>query len=667
MPSGDVLHEGDNFKLKLPENATIGNWGYENSEFENFPDASLGKWRIHDGYIEVILGSSAEGTNSMTASLLTGKRALINTTFKNITQNVTLGDISKLIKFNAPTLLPLHPDQKIAYTTSNSVIHWITHINNDGPYELSQNTLGENFTIKNNTYFEDTISERGTFIGNPEINAILRFPVDLTSGVPSSANRLYSVTSYFNKVEQNSGEPYDDFKSRLKALEWGIYQNQDNGIQTVIINFGNIGDNGLKYELIKPGFVSEAVLWATDQGFYDESEKDLLTDYLSNVYGNNNIINGGVANYTVHLKVNYDKVILDTAKINNAIVTMNNTSGTLTGKGILQWNMSNTAVTKNTAGLFLYDEDTNELLPNATFRLQYNNAGVWEDYLPANTMTTNLEGFIQTPTLGSGTYRFVQLTASTDEYDLVNSKGYNTTINKVVSDEFTITPADTEGIKLPVSNVRFKLSVTYKKGDQGIFDDEVHEKIFINSPTPSFSGQKDSKGLPLGKTGYEFIGWDKTISNKVTENTIYTAQWKAINYPIEYVLDGGTNSELNPESYEYGIGVNSFSDATKVGYKFIGWYDSEIDGNLFTTISTTEYGTKTLYARWEKDTSNVPLPTEEDKDKTEDINNDYNGIRDNIKSQKTLPSTGGDIYILYLGILLITSGIYFLRTIHKRN
>lgn len=120
------------------------------------------------------------------------------------------------------------------------------------------------------------------------------------------------------------------------------------------------------------------------------------------------------------------------------------------------------------------------------------------------------------------------------------------------------------------------------------------------------------------RTGYSFAGWNtkadgtgttysdrQEVSNLTTEAgetvTLY-AQWTANTYNIIYDLDGGTNGEGNPTGYTYGIGVGSFADAVKEGYTFDGWYGDNTFAAKITSISATNAGNVTLYAKFTRNT-----------------------------------------------------------------
>jgi len=108
-------------------------------------------------------------------------------------------------------------------------------------------------------------------------------------------------------------------------------------------------------------------------------------------------------------------------------------------------------------------------------------------------------------------------------------------------------------------------------------------------------------------TDYVFEGWyeNKEFSgDKVTRyaadgaaNKTFYAKWGT---KIEYVLNANgdyVDNTANPATYLEGVGVKEFSEPSRAGYTFKGWYDSA--DKKFGEISTTATGKKTLYAKWE--------------------------------------------------------------------
>ena len=82
---------------------------------------------------------------------------------------------------------------------------------------------------------------------------------------------------------------------------------------------------------------------------------------------------------------------------------------------------------------------------------------------------------------------------------------------------------------------------------------------------------------------------------------VITLNWAVSNatYSVSYVKDGGTISdESSFTSYAYGTGL-LLPTPTKQNYDFLGWYDnSDLAGTAITTISATDSGNKTYYAKW---------------------------------------------------------------------
>jgi len=113
------------------------------------------------------------------------------------------------------------------------------------------------------------------------------------------------------------------------------------------------------------------------------------------------------------------------------------------------------------------------------------------------------------------------------------------------------------------------LTVTYTDGVKGeeVFADVVYNDIPYGTNTPAF-GTKD----PTRK-GYKFAGWEPVVSETVTENVTYTAQWEEL-YTVTYT-DGVKGKAFKDQVYsdlESGTATPKFDGKPKrSGYTFTGW------------------------------------------------------------------------------------------------
>ena len=110
----------------------------------------------------------------------------------------------------------------------------------------------------------------------------------------------------------------------------------------------------------------------------------------------------------------------------------------------------------------------------------------------------------------------------------------------------------------------------------------------------------DSFTMPT-KSGYSFSGWFDEDGNKIesipnnkTGNRTLKAKWETVPYDVTFDSSGG--SDVASQSYTIEKGIDSFPTPTKLGYKFLGWYDE--DGTKTESIPDGKTGDRTLTARW---------------------------------------------------------------------
>ncbi len=108
---------------------------------------------------------------------------------------------------------------------------------------------------------------------------------------------------------------------------------------------------------------------------------------------------------------------------------------------------------------------------------------------------------------------------------------------------------------------------------------------------------------PAVRSGYDFEGWylpSGTLLAAIPQGTINNiqleAKWTASSYDITYILGGGTNDAQNKTTFTV---LDSFSllPATRTGYYFAGWTDSE--NNAVTDVAKGSFGNKVFYANWQ--------------------------------------------------------------------
>jgi uncharacterized repeat protein (TIGR02543 family) len=114
---------------------------------------------------------------------------------------------------------------------------------------------------------------------------------------------------------------------------------------------------------------------------------------------------------------------------------------------------------------------------------------------------------------------------------------------------------------------------------------------------------------PSTRRGYDFMGWFDNAAfsgSPITSiptgsygNRTYYAKWQVIVYSIAYTLNGGTQNPDNPADYTVESADIVFSNPTRRGYAFTGWYDnSDFIGSPDTGIPHDSIGNRVYFARW---------------------------------------------------------------------
>ena len=107
------------------------------------------------------------------------------------------------------------------------------------------------------------------------------------------------------------------------------------------------------------------------------------------------------------------------------------------------------------------------------------------------------------------------------------------------------------------------------------------------------------------KTGYTFVGWDKTIPTTMPAGDMtITAQWQVNQYTITFKPENGGQDIVIKQ--DYGTAITAPANPTKTGYTFVGW-----DKTIPTTMPA---GDMTITARWTENRVIVIIRPDDSKD-----------------------------------------------------
>lgn len=117
--------------------------------------------------------------------------------------------------------------------------------------------------------------------------------------------------------------------------------------------------------------------------------------------------------------------------------------------------------------------------------------------------------------------------------------------------------------------------------------------------------------------GYTFKGWyttadgntpvalEENVLKNIAANAAVYAQYTPGVYTVTLNPNGGEIAEgKNVTSYTFGVGaaLPTAEQITRAGHTFLGWYDNEgTSGTPVTAITTSDYGNKEFWAKWDKE------------------------------------------------------------------
>lgn len=172
-----------------------------------------------------------------------------------------------------------------------------------------------------------------------------------------------------------------------------------------------------------------------------------------------------------------------------------------------------------------------------------------------------------------------------------NSKVYATALVTVVNDDSLIVDFNYEKTMIKGTTQLLTYELLVEKKRKLTFTSS-------NENVATIDELGNIKAITVGTTTIETVV-SSLYDEGVSKTYKLVIEVKDLTFAINYVLDGGTNSENNPNEYVPEKLPLLLENPTKSGYKFVGWYDNEnFTGEAITEISAGTMGDVTLYAKW---------------------------------------------------------------------
>lgn len=172
-----------------------------------------------------------------------------------------------------------------------------------------------------------------------------------------------------------------------------------------------------------------------------------------------------------------------------------------------------------------------------------------------------------------------------------NSKVYATALVTVVNDDSLIVDFNYEKTMIKGTTQLLTYELLVEKNRKLTFTSS-------NENVATIDELGNIKAITVGTTTIKTVV-SSLYDEGVSKTYKLVIEVKDLTFAINYVLDGGTNSENNPNEYVPEKLPLLLENPTKSGYKFVGWYDNEnFTGEAITEISAGTMGDVTLYAKW---------------------------------------------------------------------
>ena len=168
-----------------------------------------------------------------------------------------------------------------------------------------------------------------------------------------------------------------------------------------------------------------------------------------------------------------------------------------------------------------------------------------------------------------------------------NSKIYATALVTVVNDDSLIVDFNYEKTMIKGTTQLLTYELLVEKNRKLTFTSS-------NENVATIDELGNIKAITVGTTTIETVV-SSLYDEGVSKTYKLVIEVKDLTFAINYVLDGGTNSENNPNEYVPEKLPLLLENPTKSGYKFVGWYDNEnFTGEAITEISAGAEGVDDL-------------------------------------------------------------------------
>ena len=240
---------------------------------------------------------------------------------------------------------------------------------------------------------------------------------------------------------------------------------------------------------------------------------------------------------------------------------------------------------KGEAKLYLRDSANKLPIVGANLKLQIMNGTTWQD-VTGGAKTTGSDGSVQALSLEPGArYRWVQ-TSFLDHYLTNSFKLYSDEAMNTAITDFTM-PADA-GVTTYATNERESFTIAYKAGAHGNFSDIVFNNQYYGATTP-----QPTTAQIVPATGWIFTGWSPSVSNIVTGEATYVAQWQrqTKSESVSIIWDDSDNpNNTRPDNVKVQLLQNGSNYGTEVTITSDGhWTNTWSNLPAYSDDGTTQY------------------------------------------------------------------------------